>query len=332
MRDKTLYFADGSFVLSALGDKDDIDQANDTDEGLVSEDKHGDIIVYFRVHQSLLSRTSTVFADMFTVGSASSTDDLYDGVPLIAVQDKAEYLRGFLKAIYEPSFATSSIFLPRYSSATARLFKGPLRLAIMYQADALKARLISHLQTDWPGKDYDRWTRRQAEFPDATPPDPQELLNLVRTTNLADELRTPLAVAYYAMLGYPAKAWVPRMLEVTDLIILAIGRCKINAWLCAWTKGDTGKAEIPAGPKLELTCKKCTPERFREKLLLDWMSESSEANSQVIEYLQRIANSLSKGHGGGCCSRCRSEVQQWLREMAEAFYDHLEEIFQEPGT
>ncbi|KAF9488286.1 hypothetical protein BDN71DRAFT_519296 [Pleurotus eryngii] len=328
MRDKTLYFADGNFVISSAGDEGDVEEANDVDDS-PEDERSKDIVIYFRVHQSLLSRDSAVFADMFTVGSAASTENMYDGVPLIEVQDKAKHLRGFLKAIYEPSFSTSSVFLPRYSSNTVTVFEGPLLLAIKYQTEVLRVRLVTHLTMDWPGKDYNAW--RERKHPDEGVPNPEELLRLARMTNLSNELRTSLAVAYYALLGYATSTWLSEMLKVTDLMILITGGCKINTWLCVWIKEGTRKG-IPAGPKLDLACEKCSLEEFRGRVLLDWMTECSATTSRVIEYLQKVAKKL-EGHCEGICSRkCRIKVGEWLKKMAEAFYDRLEEIFLDGGN
>lgn len=75
--------------------------ANAADENIAE----GGVLVYFRVHRSMLVGESEVFRDMFVVGqrSTSATNgEIYDGVPLITMYDKAKDIRGFLRAIYKP--------------------------------------------------------------------------------------------------------------------------------------------------------------------------------------------------------------------------------------
>lgn len=116
MHDKQFYYSDGSLVLSAHGDAKDAEHVLavvDSDKLPVlpaiggdselanSPSANEDIIIYFRIHRSLLVEESTVIKDMFLVGS-SAEHELYDGVPLIALYDKASDVRGFLGAIYKP--------------------------------------------------------------------------------------------------------------------------------------------------------------------------------------------------------------------------------------
>lgn len=82
-RDEELYFTDGNIVLSA----------NDSEGNLV----------FFKVHQSMLSKHSTVFADMFSLPAFSvSVTDVYDGAPLVHLQDDIEDLSRSLRVFYDP--------------------------------------------------------------------------------------------------------------------------------------------------------------------------------------------------------------------------------------
>lgn len=57
----------------------------------------------FRIHQSILSRHSDVFADMFTVPQPDSNDaDHFDGCPIVHLTDPLEDFVDVMKAIYEP--------------------------------------------------------------------------------------------------------------------------------------------------------------------------------------------------------------------------------------
>lgn len=85
-RSKTFYFPDGNIALFAF-------------EGR----KH----VVFRVHQSVLSLHSPVFASMFTLPPPSNTSEreLYDGVPLVRMYDHSSDLSELLRALYHPEYA-----------------------------------------------------------------------------------------------------------------------------------------------------------------------------------------------------------------------------------
>jgi len=141
-RDEDLYFEDGSVILSA----------KDADGALV----------YFRIHKSVLERQSSVFKDMFSVPSPAETD-LYDGLPLVHVHDYSKELKEFLQVMYDPGWVTfdpanccsnwkNYSYLPflRLHPDTPALIAGPLKLATKYQADSLRNRIVSHLNTDWP--------------------------------------------------------------------------------------------------------------------------------------------------------------------------------------
>ena len=77
--DKEFYFPDGNIILSARV-------------------KDG-TLVYFRVHKSVLSLHSPIFADMFAM-PPPSVMDTYDGLPLVHLQDDADDLKAFLQALY----------------------------------------------------------------------------------------------------------------------------------------------------------------------------------------------------------------------------------------
>ena len=75
----SLYFIDGNVVLIA---------PNSTG-----------IRTVFRVHQSVLAKSSPIFATMFTL-PAGDGNEMYDGVPLVQMLDGAEEVESLLKVLY----------------------------------------------------------------------------------------------------------------------------------------------------------------------------------------------------------------------------------------
>lgn len=72
----------------------------------------------FRVHKSMLAMRSSVFKDMFDLSTTEDVDvvggdeddgevigiapELYEGLPMVALEDEGEDVEHLLKAIYEP--------------------------------------------------------------------------------------------------------------------------------------------------------------------------------------------------------------------------------------
>ncbi|KAF9487957.1 hypothetical protein BDN71DRAFT_550685 [Pleurotus eryngii] len=336
MHDKQFYYSDGSLVLSAHGDAKDAELAlavvdsdklpvlpNIGEDSLAnSPSANEDIIIYFRIHRSLLVEESTVIKDMFLVGS-SAEHELYDGTPLIALHDKASDVRGFLRAIYKPL----TIFLPRYSFRTTTLLRGPLLLAVKYQADAMKEIIISHLRNDWPDDDYDAWKKRGASIPGEDPA-PEALLRLARTAGCTEELRKSMAIAYYILLSVNPSSWDSESLETADFMSLIQGRSKINLLFMGWVSGVDGGPEGP-GPLLRLPCiRRCQVATFKEWLLAEW-SKCSLESMDIVRYLDSVAQKIETAgiNDTLCSAACRKAALKWVMLMAKTFYERLEDIF-----
>ncbi len=66
--------------------------------------------ILFRVHKSILSDQSDVFATMFGLpqGQRDGDIELYDGLPLVRLPDAAEEVEGLLNALRDPLCVTLS--------------------------------------------------------------------------------------------------------------------------------------------------------------------------------------------------------------------------------
>jgi hypothetical protein len=130
----------------------------------------------FRVHQSMLSLQSPIFAAMFTLPRPDANGDVYDGAPFVHMPDDAKDIESLLKVLYNPSYVLSSFRLSRlFDSVTLselpykRLdpltpinVRRTLAMATKYEMEPLRDRIISQLQADWPNT-LAEWDRLETE-------------------------------------------------------------------------------------------------------------------------------------------------------------------------
>ena len=83
-RHPSLYHADGDIILAASASPE--------------------LRQLFRVHKLFLAHHSDVFKDMLQLGQGAQVDAIYDGVPVVAMSDKAEDLAALLDIIYNPTY------------------------------------------------------------------------------------------------------------------------------------------------------------------------------------------------------------------------------------
>ncbi|KLO10992.1 hypothetical protein SCHPADRAFT_831748 [Schizopora paradoxa] len=125
---ETLWYEDGNVVLK-------------TDEHL------------YRVHKSVLSRHSTVFKDMFDVAedgegetkdAAESKSVMYEGLPLVALDDGDEDVFNFLSTLYSRSF------FRMHQRTTLSILVSLSRMSTRYNASEIRTELIAHLAQIYP--------------------------------------------------------------------------------------------------------------------------------------------------------------------------------------
>ncbi|KDQ58288.1 hypothetical protein JAAARDRAFT_177480 [Jaapia argillacea MUCL 33604] len=135
------YFEDGNIVISANAENKDR--------------------LLFRLHQSVLSFHSTVFADMFTLPPpAESTGiDMHDGVPLVHLPDPATRVASLLKLMYNPT----SFHFNRYDRNLPSVIEHMMRLCGKYQIDGLLGYLKGLIESAWP-KTLVEWDTLETEI------------------------------------------------------------------------------------------------------------------------------------------------------------------------
>ncbi|KAJ8516283.1 hypothetical protein ONZ45_g6359 [Pleurotus djamor] len=277
------YFKDGSIALSAHEDPDDEDS----------------ILLIFRVHASILARESTVFADMIDLPTPSdNSQDMYDGVPLIHLHDKAEHVKGFLRAIYEP-LMIRNLFLDEYTSKAIDAIAGPLILAYKYEALAIKERILKRVHEDWPSNNYKKWCRRDHIVRncgyDITP---EKLIHLSHITNARTELAVPLSMAYYALSSYVEHTYENSLLKLEDILYAMAGRRKMRTWIQSAVMGGMNQHSLQ-------TCAECDMNRYTTSMiahialydlptsLSEWQSLSSSPHLNLLDAYSMIPEFFS---------------------------------------
>ncbi|KAF7352601.1 BTB domain-containing protein [Mycena venus] len=138
IRHSSLYLADGNLIMAA------------PIEG-------GTML--FRVHQSILSINSPIFAAMFTLPPPSVNRDVHDGVPFVRMPDDAKDIESLLKVLYNPS----ELPYKRLDPLTPINVRGTLAMATKYEMEALRERIVTQLQADWPHS-LGEWDRLETEI------------------------------------------------------------------------------------------------------------------------------------------------------------------------
>lgn len=91
-----LYFSDGNIILSAIHRR--VLLFEKTPRPPTVE------CILFRVHKSVLAKSSRVFSDMLAIpdNPHDTVNPLYDGVPIVAMPDSAEEIGSLLACFYQP--------------------------------------------------------------------------------------------------------------------------------------------------------------------------------------------------------------------------------------
>ncbi|KAJ7180332.1 hypothetical protein C8R43DRAFT_871141 [Mycena crocata] len=141
VRHNSLYLADGNLVIAAP----------------LSDGGSGTML--FRIHQSMLSLQSPVFASMFTLPRPDANRDVYDGVPFVRMPDDSKHIESLLKVLYNPS----ELPYKRLDPLTPLNVRRTLAMATKYEMEPLRERIVAQLTADWPTS-LTEWDRLETEI------------------------------------------------------------------------------------------------------------------------------------------------------------------------
>ncbi|CAE6508021.1 unnamed protein product [Rhizoctonia solani] len=97
----------------------------------------------FRVHQSVLSRQSPVFKELFSYPSRAKFERI-QGCPVVPLGDTEEDITALLSALYD------GLTLQRNSVSDIENISGQLRLATKYQISNIRDKILAYLRGEYP--------------------------------------------------------------------------------------------------------------------------------------------------------------------------------------
>ncbi|KAJ6476058.1 hypothetical protein C8R47DRAFT_664880 [Mycena vitilis] len=328
VRDPNFYFEDGNIVLSAK--------------------EFEDCVVYFRLHRSIISKHSPVFADMFELPPHPSAEQ-YDGVPLVEMAgDSAETLRSLIALLYDPQCITTILNGEDFAT---RMYD-PVVLARKYQIDWIRTMVASHLKSQWI-LTLVGWDRvANSEVSDALAREDREstkaddslklprLPEPVTAIRLAHECDVPevLPMAFLHLLrqrvdtysddetddedDQHARVWqVPerQLLTTADLERLILARERIGRWFA--NRRDT---------RWQQNLEQCRLDGFADCHLSVMRIRCAIATSVARDGNVLAASQWILQHGGptaGICPDCRTGFREEIEEMREIFFEKLSTFF-----
>ncbi|TFY61520.1 hypothetical protein EVG20_g7022 [Dentipellis fragilis] len=333
-----LYYTDGNVVL--------VVQWPDEDE----PDRH----VVFRVHRSILSRSSPVFQDMFSLPEGEAPE-LYDGVPLIRMHDSGGALESLLRYLYSNP---TPFYLKPFDPETPLKVRPLLAMADKYQVEALRKLIVEQLEADWPQTlskwdqvlDSDRCMDTGDAYLDDLLPEPASAIRLARDFDIP----TILGPAFYHLSridisrdwdnyraldarGRQKRAWLPRdsdahrvrtarwsLLGKEDYISLLRGRYFLREAAELVVVMLRLPSAIQGEPHL---CSADCNSRMYSKAL-NIRHQELLASTDILHDLQLAANEewLNKGRAV-LCSRCHSSIITILSRYRQNVWDKLNLYF-----
>ncbi|KZV72433.1 hypothetical protein PENSPDRAFT_683666 [Peniophora sp. CONT] len=105
---------------------------------------HPELIMGFRVNESILSLNSTIFKDMFAMKQPVDSGDTFEGCPIVHLQDDPFAMNNVLRMLYERSYARN------LHDFTLREIEGILQLATKYLIYHIRIEVVEHLERLFP--------------------------------------------------------------------------------------------------------------------------------------------------------------------------------------
>ncbi|KAF9446566.1 hypothetical protein P691DRAFT_776773 [Macrolepiota fuliginosa MF-IS2] len=296
----------------------------------------------FRVHQSLLAKHSSVFHDMFNIPQPNS-QETFEGVPKVDLQDDPAVVRALLRVIYEPFTSPLKTWLTQPTAKSVAEMVGVMSLALKYEIDALRNEIVQQLSSAWPRsiEDWDLLEKKHEMFSDTPRLDPAAAIRMARIADLPEIL--PLAY-YCTIQAFPKPLMnavgggdetsgedntsikeghaMTHLLDRRDLAALALGREEMGKWVAQYArvKFRTWNCHSSMNQR-GFVCSQRIHLRWAEVL------EDVTMRRDVLEILREHAGWGTGTFGSILCSPCQSAYVEIMREMRRDFFQALPKIF-----
>ncbi|TCD61873.1 hypothetical protein EIP91_007801 [Steccherinum ochraceum] len=296
IRSKDFWIADGSVVLVAQKDA-------------------------FRVHQSILSRKSSVFAQMFA-DTPPENSETYQDVPVVHVSDARQDMRELLTVFYDGDKLLNTTIL----TVAPLVLSAWLRLGIKYQLDHLRYRVITMLQERYPDtlKGHDEWTSKSSGITHSSWSEGRGdiiFLNLARKFDLHTLLPgiflacSQLRVDHLVVDPYPGDAKRMMILSASDLRRCIEGRELLLAF--HMKRFDfVFQPDIPTGCESALTCK----EKLKSIRDFTWENDGLLDHHAPLRKFEFICRN-------GFCSYCEEFYTEMDERAREQQWGELKSVF-----
>ncbi|KAK7018417.1 BTB domain-containing protein [Favolaschia claudopus] len=268
----------------------------------------------FRVLGSILGARSSVFHDMFAFPQPHDMKtEKIDGHPVVQLQDKAEDVEVFLRAIYD-----SNYFMPSPAPVHMKDLLAVLRLSHKYDVPYLHRRALHHLISEgWYRETYrlDESETKHVTYIDVGSP-----IDALSVALAAVEVNAPwlLPYAYYRAGTYPVQK-----LSVAPLMEGETRDCAVKA-LVAHTYLACGVLRMNShlteqSPPTCVDSSKCDGCR-KINLCALWGYLSVGGFTHPLRQLDVISRNMEKN---GMCSYCLEDAKTKQHEAATKFWDDL---------
>ncbi|KAH8099850.1 hypothetical protein BXZ70DRAFT_941514 [Cristinia sonorae] len=146
----------------------------------------------FKVHRTILSQHSLVFADMFSFPQpATNPDESYDGCPMVQVSDNATDM-----AIVLDIFYNGVTYLLARTQPTWKVVRAMALLGLKYQADRIRNEAVHQLSLVYGSRDVDEICSMQPGV-DCMSLEDDDFISIVNVIRSLDLSRKWLVLALY---------------------------------------------------------------------------------------------------------------------------------------
>ncbi|KAG9043293.1 hypothetical protein FS837_009779 [Tulasnella sp. UAMH 9824] len=285
--------------------------------------------IAFLVHRSVLSRRSSLMADLFSLpqrapserdGNLDIVDSslVIDGAPYVVLHDKAEDFANVLNIIYPESVPTQTDDGPGVISIL-----GVVRFSRKYLFDDIKAWGISKLKSDpvfVPDKDGLMTAFRKGLYSD-----PEQCTKVILLSRECD-LPEFLPLAFYSL---ATSDWGNTSLSKNPLCLDQLAeedRRRVQEGRVALTRAVIQRAHNM--PENACTTQRCPVGRSdcRQGLPTLWLDPAARWTELVLHPLEELGFRLTQS-SGVLCNSCLSDLHRTTRDFRDDLVERMGEFF-----